>query len=324
MSLPNLYQLFIIDRGDDYTGLVDDVTTLAPEYEVFGAYKRSGTWYEIVKQTSVPSAYFRTVNAGVVPGVAGLKKEVKEMLFLESRIQMDEALWDADPGKFGGLWQIHARAAAKGAAITIGAQTWYGTSADSSGFAGARSQIAFSKFLGGTTNTTSAYLCWMDEQEGCRYDVGMDGQMAVSAPFRQQVADANDSTKSLFAYVGNLKIWIGFNVMSNLSVFQVGGIDSTHAMTDVVGSQLLAKIPRARRSNLRWFMNRTAEQLLNASRSTINPGILATGGATVAGISFQPADAGGRPAFSPLPNSCLGYPITLTDSILDTETNAGS
>jgi hypothetical protein len=38
--------------------------------------------------------------------------------------------------------------------------------------------------------------------------------------------------------------------------------------------------------------------------------------------SYQPADASGAPAFSPLPEYLAGYPISLTDSILDTETNS--
>ncbi len=38
--------------------------------------------------------------------------------------------------------------------------------------------------------------------------------------------------------------------------------------------------------------------------------------------SYQSAGADGRPAFSPKPDQLGGYPITLTDSILNTETNS--
>ena len=196
----------------------------------------------------------------------------------------------------------------------------YGTSADSSGFTGVRAQLADSVAAGGTTNSTSAYLVWMDEKEGVRYDVGMDGNFAISQPFRQQVVDPNDSTKAFFAYVGNLKAWVGLNVLSNLSAWAVTGVTttSTQWLTDDRASQLLAKIPVARRNNLRWFINRTTQSVLNRSRTTINPGITTYSAA----YSMQPADAHGRPAFAPLPETCLGYPITLTDSVLNTETNS--
>ena len=322
MATTSLYDLYILDRADQYTGLIEDVTTLAPEFDTFAAHKRSGTWYKIAKRTTVPTVQFRNVNAGVVPSKSQFKSEIKEMLFLDAIINMDEAVWDADPETVGALWQLEVAGFIRSMGITIGAQTWYGTSADSSGFAGVRSQLAFTTQATTGASTTSAYLCWMDEKEGCRYDVGMDGQLAVSAPFRQQVTDPNASTKSFFAWVGNLKGWIGYNQMSNLSAFAVTGItnasNSTYWLKDDFASQLLAQIPVARRNNLRWFMNRSAESYLQRSRSTVNVGIPS---ATYVMGSMQAADAAGRPAFSPLPNQLAGYPITLTDSILNTETN---
>jgi hypothetical protein len=320
MATTSLYDLAILDRADEYTGLIEDVTTLAPEFEVFSAMKRPGTWYKTVKRTTLPTVQFRNANAGTTASKSGYKSEIKEMFFLDARLNMDEAVWEADSAHLGSLWQLEAAGAVRAASILIGQQTWYGTSADSSGFTGIRSQLADSVAAGGTTNSTSAYLVWMDEKEGVRYDVGMDGQFAISAPFRQQIVDPNDSTKAYFAYVGNLKSWIGLNVLSNLSAWAVTGVTSTSTqwLTDDRASQLLAKIPVARRNNLRWFINRTTQSVLNRSRTTINPGITTYSAA----YSMQPADAGGRPAFAPLPETCLGYPITLTDSILNTETNS--
>jgi hypothetical protein len=320
MATTSLYDLAILDRADEYTGLIEDVTTLAPEFEVFSAHKRPGTWYKTVKRTTLPTVQFRNSNAGVTAAKSGYKSEIKQMFFLDGRLNMDEAVWEADPAHLGSLWQLEAAGAMRAASILIGQQTWYGTSADSSGFTGVKAQLADTVKAGGTTSSTSVCLVWMDEKEGVRYDVGMDGQFAISAPLRQQVADPADATKAFFAYVGNLKAWVGLNVMSNLSAWAVTGVDATSGnwMTDDDASQLLAKVPAARRNGLRWFMNRTAESTLQRSRSTINPGITTY----QAPFAMQPSDAGGRPAFAPLPNSCLGYPITLTDSLLNTETNS--
>ncbi len=322
MPTQSLYDLAILDRADQYTGLIEDVTTMAPEFDTFSAHKRSGTWYKTVKRTTLPTVQFRTVNAGVPTSKSVYKSEVKEMFFLDARLNMDEAVWDADPQSVGSLWQLEAAGAMRAAAILIGQQTYYGTSADSNGFTGIRSQLAFT--TAATTGTsTSAYLCWMDEKEGCRYDVGMDGNFAISAPFRQQVVDPANSSNSFFAYVGNLKAWLGYNQMSNLSAFAVTGVTGTlqYWMKDDLAAQLIAQIPVARRSNLRWFMNRSCMSYLQRSRSTVNVGINPAGTTSGNLASYQSADAAGRPAFSPLPDQCGGYPITLTDSILNTETN---
>ena len=94
-------------------------------------------------------------------------------------------------------------------------------------------------------------------------------------------------------------------------------------LTDDAVSQLISKIPVARRNNLRLFINRTSESLLQRSRSTILTGLnlAAVSGSGAGGVSLQSSGADGRPAFGPLPLMTNGYPITLTDSVLDTETN---
>lgn len=315
-----LLDLASLNRADEYTGLVEDVTTIAPEFSTFSAHTRSGTWYEVSRRIALPTAQFRNVNAGVNTSKSTYKKDVKEMYYVDTQLQVDEAVWKADPGNVGSIWQNEAAGAMRSAGILLGQQLYYGTSADASGFVGTRSQLAYTIAAGGTTNSTSAYLFHMDPQIGCRFDVGMDGQFAISAPFRQQVPDPNTSGKTLFAYVGNLNAWVGYNQISNLSSWAVTGVTTTLAqwLTDSLAAQLLAKIPTARRNNNRWFINRTAQSTLQRSRSTINIGILAS----TPTASYQAAGANGQPAFSPLPDQLAGYPITLTDSILDTETNS--
>lgn len=323
MANLSLFDLAVMDRVDEYTGLVEDVTTLAPEFSIFAAVPRSGTYYEILKRVAYPTAQFRRANEGVTPSKSTYKKEVKEMFNLDVALNVDEAIWKADQARTGTVWQNEAAGAMEAASILVGQQLYYGTSADAYGFTGVRSQYTNTIGAGGTTNTTSAYLLSMDEKQGCRFDVGMDGSFAISNPIRQQVADPNNTGKVFFAYVGNLQSWIGFNVMSSFAVYAITGIGTTitspntNSLTDAKGSQLLSYVPAKRRQNLRWFMNRTGESMLQQQRSAINPGITTYSNP----YALVPADAGGRPAFSPLPNTMLGYPITVTDSILNTESN---
>ena len=319
MANTSLYDLAVLNRADAYTGLIEDVTTLAPEFSTFGAVAREGTWYEIALRTTLPTAQFRYTNQGVATSKSAYKKQIKEMFNLDVQLQQDEAVWRADPGSVGTLWQLEAAGAMRSAAILIGNQTWYGTAGDAKGFTGVRQQISYNIKAAGTTNTCTAYLCWMDEKEGCRYDIGQGGQFAISAPRLQQVLDG--SSNPFMAYVGNLQAWVGFNVGSSYSCWAISGISTagvTYYLTDAYVSQLMAKIPVARRHNLRLFINRTAAATLQLSRSTINIGQ----GFSYA--SYQPANAAGTPAFSPLPDSTNGIPITLTDSILDTDDNTNA
>ena len=323
MSNISLYDLAVLERADEFTGLIEDVTTVAPEFTEFAAVKRDGTYYETVKRIVLPTAQFRNTNAGVTPSKSTYKEEVKEMFNLDVVLNIDEAVWKADKARTGAIWQHEAAGAMRAASILLGQQVYYGTSIDASGFTGVRTQYSASIGAGGTTNTTSAYLLWMDEKEGCRFDVGMNGQFAISAPVRQQLQDPNASTKNYFAYVGNLQAWVGFNVMSSFSVFAITGLQATvttpttQGLTDALGSQLVSYVPIPRRNNLKWFMNRTSESILQQRRAAVNPGITTYSNP----YALQPMGGDGRPGFSPLPTLLVGYPIVITDSILNTESN---
>jgi hypothetical protein len=315
----SLYDLFALQRDDTVVGLIEDVTTLAPEFNVVSARSRSGTWYEIVRRTALPTAGFRNVNAGAARGKSWYRKDLKEMFLLDAPINMDEAIVMGSDNSVGDTWTLESQGAMRQAMITLGAQFYYGRSADAKGFYGLRDQAALAIAAGGTTNTTSAYLCWMDPQ-GVAFDVGNNGTLSMRPPFRQQITDPADSTKSFFAWVSNLSCWVGLTVGSDKSVFAVTGIDSgaTNVLTDSVAQSLIALIPVARRNNLRWFLNRTAQYSLQKSRTTVNVSGAWNGGAT---FSTQAANSAGRPAWSPLPDNCCGFPITLTDSITNTESN---
>jgi len=124
-------------------------------------------------------------------------------------------------------------------------------------------------------------------------------------------AITSTGNKQLMAYVSNISTWIGLGIGSATSVWRVAGITKTAGadLTDVRGHHLISKVPLNRRQGLRWFMNRTAAFTLQASRKAI--------GQVIAG-------PGGTPAFAPYPTELAGIPITITDSITDTETNSGT
>lgn len=309
----SLYDLTTRQYNDRLTGLVEDVTVYAPEFSEIPVVTRPGTTYKVGKRTALPPSQFRIANAGVKPGKSAYRQEIKEMFFLDSPIIVDEMVKKGDDGTLGDLLSQESQGVLQASIILVGAQTYYGTSSDSNGFQGIRSQLSFVVGAGGSTSSTSAYALWLNPH-GVHYDVGRDGEIALPPPNRYPIPDPNQTGAYYWAWATNLSCFIGLSVLSNYSCWAVTGI-TTHqstgkydqAMTDILAANLVSNIPLVRRNGLKWFMNRTAHFLLQQSRTSINTQV---GGA-----------ASGTPAWSPPPTACEGYPIVVTDSILNTEDN---
>lgn len=296
---------------DALVGLVEDASsTVAPEFSIIPARSRKGTSYKVTRRIGKPSAGFRNVNEALTISKSQFKQEVKEMYFLDCPLQVDEAAVKGDDGSAGDFLTGEAKAAFAAAVEAIGSQFYYGTTADAKGFAGLLSQSVGKMPTGGTTNSTSAYLVWLDEQ-GVRFEVGLDGVIAM--PNWERVAVISGTTQK-FAHVTNISGYLGLTVASASSVWRVSGITVAAPLTDARGEGLMAEVPLNRRNGLRWFMNRRAAFTLAKSR--------AIGG-------FVAAASGGSPTQEitsawTAPKELAGVPITLTDSLLNTETNAGT
>jgi len=312
MPAITLLDLVTLQRNDAITGLVEDVTTYAPEFSQFPVTTRPGTYYEIAVRTALPASQFRPVNQGVAPSKSSFKKYLKEMFFLDTIIEVDEAIYKGDDRSTGDILAHESQGALQNSIITIGAQIYYGTSNSVYGFAGLRSQLSGSVQAGGTTNSTSAYLLWFNLW-GVSLDVGQEGEIAMP-PFQRQQLAASDvgtgATNKLFGWVSNISMFIGLSVKSSYSVWAITGItqsSSAQYWTDVLGAQLLALVPLNRRNGLCWFANRLAFSTLQRSRTVTLYG---------QGTTRPNQDLIGEP-----PTMSNGFPIVQTDSITNTESN---
>lgn len=305
MAVLNLTDILARTNADPIKGLVEDVTTFAPEFNVVPAIARVGTTYRVTRRTGFPSGGFRATNTALAPSKSTYVQDIKEMFFLDYPLQIDEAIVQADDGTAGDLLTQEQRGAFQAMVIDVGAQFYYGVDADANGFVGLKAQCTYSLAATGTSNTTSAYLVWTDPQ-GVQFDVGRSGNLTL-APWSQQVVTVDSGQQR--AYVSNLSGYIGLSVGSANSIWRVKGIAIATKLTDALAAQLFAQVPVNRRNNLRWFMNRTAAASLQISRSA---------------IAYQAAGNAGAPAFGPLPTELMGVPITVTDSLLDTETAVNS
>jgi hypothetical protein len=307
MSNLTLLDLAARTGSDAIVGLIEDVTTSAPEFRSVLARPMPGTSYKLTRRTALPSPAFRDANPTSLTGSASTYvQELKQMYFLDCPLELDEMIVKGDSRDIGDLLSDEAAGALESAFNVLGSQFYYGTGADAKGFAGLESQLSIdSVFAGGTSNTTSAYLVDISMQ-GVHFVVGNDGAIELPEWQKQKVSAGN------MAFVSNLSSFIGLNVGSANAVYRVRGVNAgSNKLTDAKGAELLSKVPGriASKGTLRWFINRTAAYSLQLSRSAVGQ---VDGGAK------------GMPAFAPFPTELGGVPIIVTDSLLDTETTTNS
>lgn len=310
--LLTLLDLVALQRNDLLIGLVEDYTQFSPEIQKFPVITRPGTMYYFARRTALPSVAFRQANNGTTGTKSTYRQEFREMFFLDGIIDIDEMIWKGNDGTTGDLVTNEVNGILQSAFNYLGQQIWYGKDQDSLGFAGVRAQLSGTVGVGGSTSTTSAYLCWLHPQ-GINLDVGQAGAISCPPPIRQMVAVASPGSGNAFHWVTNLSCYVGLSVKSQYSVWALTGCNSTvsqskysNPISDFNATQLINKIPVTRRNGLVWFMNKTGQATLIGSRTAINN---------------QPAGSDGGPAYSPLADRLGGFPIVVSESILDTESN---
>lgn len=294
--------------SDTIIGLIEDVVTSAPEFEVMPVVTRPGTSYKLTRRTALPPAGFRSVNQGTAAGKSQYVQETKSMYFLDAQLEVDEAIVKGDDRAIGDILADEASGGLESSIIAIGSQVYYGVAAGAKGFVGLDQQLSVDTvYAGGTSNTTSAYLVDLSTR-GVHMVVGRDGAIEMPDWRMQTVKDGAGNPYT--AYVSNISAYLGLNVGSEHAVYRVRGINATNKLTDALGHAALKNVPLRRRGgNLRWMMNKTAAYTLQLSRSSV--GQVASG-------------ASGAPAFAPMPTELAGIPIIMTDSIADTETTTAS
>lgn len=297
-------------NGDAVAAVVEDVTIVAPEFSVIPAVPRGGTSYDVLRRTGLPAGAFRQVGGGVGLNKSTWERETKPMFLFDCQMLIGDDIVKAQTAQSkataGDVLADEASAAVRGSTLNIGSQFYYGIKADAQGFAGLATQFTDEINAGGTTSSTSVYLCWLDPSDinpqGVFFSIGLDGAMNFGEWMKQQV-DMGSGKKAM-AWVNGFLFYLGLGVASAQSVWRVRGVKTANPFTDALGAQLLAKVPFARRQNLRWFMNRTAAFTLQNSRPTVTGQLVGGGG-----------------VYPQLPSECQGIPITWTDSLLDTESS---
>ena len=259
-----------------------------------------GTTFKTTTRTALPDSAFRAANEGRVIQKSTYDQKLAQTFFLDTPRQVDEAVVTADTGEVGDLLAQEAGGAMAGAGITIGEQFYYGTDADSGGFAGLNANVDASLIVSatGTGTRTGVYFVYEDIQ-GVHLVAGNGTTLQMGEWIKQQVTDSNGL--AFMAWVNNVKAWLGLAVGHSQSIAKVSNGTTTKPFTDALAAEAISNLPIFMRNSgkLRCYLNSVASLQLQVSRST---------------VGVTKADAKGA-SFAPQPTEVQGVPITLTDSI---------
>lgn len=335
MAILTLLDIAKRSGSDREIGLIEDVTTFAPEMGALAVRPINGVSFKTTLRNAYPSAAFRTVGNGVTPSKSTYMQKLAECFYIDNQLQVPEELPDSEDRTVGDVLTDEAVGAVRGVGITLGSQLYYGTAADANGFQGLQTFVGSSSTLtlsaaGTGATTTSVYLLYLDIK-GIHFVAGRTASARgasnvalpsgepeiIAPPFRmpewsKQQVQIGTAGKVAMAYVTNFAGWIGLAYGSDYSAFRVRNVvggSTVAAFTDTIAAKLLASVPLHIRNSgrLKWFMNPQAAYGLQVARTVTAP-------------AYQSGGATGQLTAAPIPTECQGIPIQLTNSLLNTET----
>lgn len=308
--MPNNLTLLDITKlnGRDLVAdLIEEVRTAAPEVDIIPARTIKGISYKIVTRNTLPSTAFRNANEGTDASKSNFTTRLVEAFILSSRVVVDKAIASGYEDGLANLQAIEAAGVMKSALLTIGSQTFYGTTA-TKGFPGLQALLAemgntiVADATGTTANTGSSVYAIQASPQGVQYVYGNGTTIDLSA-FRE--GDGIDSAGKYFAaYVADLTAWVGLQCANRYAIGRLKNCtaDSGKGVTDARIADLLSRFPVGSRPTHLLMSRRSAYQL-QISR-------------TMTASTKQEAYTGILPG---TPTEAFGIPIVITDSILDTE-----
>ena len=294
---------------DSAVGLVEAVTTFAPELSDIYGRPIAGTTYKTrVRQTLPAIAPFRNASEGSNIISSSYTQQLSQCFIVDGQMQVDKAVAESpEEGGAAELLSDEAIGVTKALALGIGSQFYYGTNSSSKGFNGLASIVDSTMTVnaGGTgNNTTSVYLIYNDIQ-GVHFIFGNNTGLQLGEWTMQQVSDAN--SKKYFAYVNSLTGWLGLSVNNPLhTVCRIKNITAANPLTDALLAKAYSLFPIGLKPN-KILLNRDANYYLQNARSAVTQ------------QAFKLGAVADYPTNSP---SIPGVGFTLTDSIVTAEVAA--
>lgn len=306
MAQNTLIDIAKLNGNDALTGLIEEVTNIAPEVATVPARTIAGTSYKVKMRLSYPAAGFRNANESRTATKSEWDNKTVECMILGGLMTVDKAVAKAYEGGAAELQALEAAGMLESALQVVGRQFYYGTnttySGDAKGFPGLLSLYDSTNMqvdAGGTTDNTSSSV-WL-VKFGPRYVQFLSGAggMFDLTDWREELVSSVDS------YVATLTSWVGLHFGHSKSVCRISGLtaDSGKTLTDALIANALSKFPVGITPDVMFMSRRSAYQLQTSRSVVINAG----------------AQGAGVGAVSPWPGYAFGIPIIVTDSISEVE-----
>lgn len=301
-----LLDLAKLTGSDKSVGLIEAVTTVAPEVDRLPARTISGLSYKTSLRTAYPGGSFRAFNAGVTPTKSTFEQKVVECYPYQLRVVVDKQLADGHEDGAAGLQAIESVGAMEGGKIDIGAQIIYGTGADASGFPGLAQGVDLASMgvdaTGSTAGgATSLWAVKLGEQH-VNLVFGGGGVLDLS-DFRVETAyDSNDA--GFVAYVAEITANVGLQIVNPNSIGRIYNLTAQtgKGLTDALIADLIAKNGWKGMPDL-FITSRVGNRMLQRSRTVV----IQTSGSNKA--------TGGVENTAPWPTEAFGIPILVSDSV---------
>lgn len=303
--------------SDDLVGIIEEVTTYAPEASVLPADIRSGTSYKIALRTSQPGGAFASAGGGWTPSASAYASKLVEFYNFGKTLHVPKSIAKADDKGVAEILRSEVFGATADALIDLGAQIYYGTTRDALGFPGLNEIFsALSNGIevdaeGSTASTGSTVWMINASQQGVRMVFGNDSAIVMDPWTEQQIADPNASGKYIPAFVSALQAWVGLQVGHPKSIGRIRDLteDSGKTLTWAMMNNLWSQFPVGMKPTHVFMSRRSERQLRDNTTVTINAGP-------------QGAPALSLPTYGASLNGTMweGAQIIVTDSITDTET----
>lgn len=296
-ALPTLLDVAKANSSDKEIGLIEEVTTYAPEASSVAARSIRGTSYKTLHRTALPTTGFRNANNGVDGGKSSYDLRTVECYILGGRVVVDVAVANAYEDGVEAFQAREALGVMESAMITLGNQFYYGTVEDS-GFPGLKSLVDSSMVFdaeGDSADAASSVYGVRYGEQNLQMVIGQGGAFTLG-DFR--IESVAGDTGYFDAYVASLNAWVGLQATNKNCIGRIKNLTTQtgKGLDDDMIAKWLEQFPANRLPDA-LYMNRRSLRQLRESRTATN--------------------ATGAPA--PFPEDAWGIPIVLTDSLLNTE-----
>ena len=308
LGQPTLLDIATLNGCDATRGLIEEVVRVSPEVDQGYADTIPGLNVPSMVRTSLPSAAFRSGNAGSTRSASTFEKRLFEFFIMNPVWSVDKAIADAYVRGAQALIAMEGVGMMESAMITLSKQFYYGAAADAAGHPGIKDCVDASMvidwgYTGGGGGHSLASTVWAVRwgMMDTAWLYGLNGQLLLSAVKEIVLPDPNDSTKILTNYHQEILARPGLQVGSKWSVACVKNVsvdtaDTTHTATDKLLGQLKTLFPDSKKPHM-YFMTKEVREQIRESRTATNPT--------------------GTPA--PTPTDYEGIPILATQGLTNTE-----